>query len=33
MGDYTKKRLGKYEVNVLNERYYERLYEAIEENN
>ncbi len=32
MGDYTKKRLGTYEVNHLNERCYKELYRAIEEN-
>ena len=32
MGDYTKKRRGTYEVNSLNKRYYNRLYETIEEN-
>ena len=32
MGDYTKKRLGTYEVNLLNEGYYKGLYETIEEN-
>ena len=32
MGDYTKERLGTYEVNSLNKRYYKELYRAIEEN-
>ena len=32
MGDYTKKRLGKFEVGMLNEGYYKSLYREIERN-